>query len=104
MNCTNCNWPHAPHELTAGMCLKCVGAELESLRKRYDGLSMESTRDHFANREQIKVITKAFFKVAKQRDAAVKAARRWKAAAVFHQRRGAYLYRAVKRSNEKANK
>jgi hypothetical protein len=102
MNCSGCNWPYARRDLHDGMCLECVGAELESLRRRFDGLSMESTRDHFANREQIKVITKAFFKVAKQRDAAVKAARRWKEKALLEKRLASYLNRAVKRLKEKA--
>jgi len=63
------------------MCLKCVGGELEALRQRYDELRCEEHRNWKAYSEQLNTLLRSYWKIVKQRDAAVKAARRWKAAA-----------------------
>ena len=81
MNCTTCNWPHTPHELHVGVCLKCVGGELEALRQRYDDVLNEMFRNNNRHAELLGLTVNVALRISKQRDAAVKAARRWKARA-----------------------
>jgi reverse gyrase len=78
MNCTNCNGPAPQHELYEGLCLKCLGSEWEALRKRYNEVLAELPITHNRHVDQLKRATMAAILLGKQRDAAVKAARRWR--------------------------